>query len=600
MYLKEILLENIGSIDFVDLSLPFNDDGTPQPVVIVGINGSGKSILLSHIADALMEFAKIPYRDVIPAQIDLPSPYFKITGGLNQKISSQYGIALLEFEHNDITYNYVDKTGKCDFTSYSNKIKNRFQNIQSWDLESNYKQIAPQEQKTFEDCFYENVFCYFPPNRHELPHWLNNKVVNKIPLFQDKQRFTGELDKPIFIESCLEKNKSWILDIFLDSLLDFETIQSPNNQTSIQVESDQVNTKQILKQSRINVEKLLQEIFQEPSIKLSVGYRNISYRLSLRKDNKIFIPSLDNLSSGQSILFNLFATIIRYADRADLNNSIQLSQIEGVIIIDEIDAHLHSNLQYEILPKLIKLFPKVQFIVSTHSPLFILGMENEYEISKFQIIEMPQGNSISTERFSEFKKSFEYYKETKSFEDEIEQKIKSANKPKVFTEGETDPEYIKTALELLHRTDILSQIDIEWIGKNLEKGKSINTGDTGLNNARNFLIANPDILNFKVLLIYDCDTNKPSDNHGNLFVRCLKKRDGAKAKKGIENLMPNELFTDDFYSQKEIDKDYGEKNTIQEFQKTKFCQLICKERKNPDDFKYFDQIIEILEEFIDS
>ena len=37
MYLKDILLENVASIDFLDVTLPFNDDGTPQPIIIVGV-----------------------------------------------------------------------------------------------------------------------------------------------------------------------------------------------------------------------------------------------------------------------------------------------------------------------------------------------------------------------------------------------------------------------------------------------------------------------------------------------------------------------------------------------------------------------------------
>ena len=48
---------------------------------------------------------------------------------------------------------------------------------------------------------------------------------------------------------------------------------------------------------------------------------------------------------------------------------------EGIVIIDEFDAHLHPKYQYE-LPKLLStVFPKVQFIVSTHSPIPLLGVE---------------------------------------------------------------------------------------------------------------------------------------------------------------------------------------------------------------------------------
>jgi ABC-type sulfate/molybdate transport systems ATPase subunit len=45
MYL-ECLLENVGPLEFVDLSLPFDEDGNSKPLVLVGRNGSGKSILL--------------------------------------------------------------------------------------------------------------------------------------------------------------------------------------------------------------------------------------------------------------------------------------------------------------------------------------------------------------------------------------------------------------------------------------------------------------------------------------------------------------------------------------------------------------------------
>lgn len=64
MYLKECLIENVGPIKLLDLSLPFKENRTPQPLVLVGVNGSGKSIFLSYIVDALTEFAKLAYTDI--------------------------------------------------------------------------------------------------------------------------------------------------------------------------------------------------------------------------------------------------------------------------------------------------------------------------------------------------------------------------------------------------------------------------------------------------------------------------------------------------------------------------------------------------------
>jgi hypothetical protein len=49
------------------------------------------------------------------------------------------------------------------------------------------------------------------------------------------------------------------------------------------------------------------------------------------------------------------------------------SELTGVVIIDEIDIHLHPKLQKIMVEQLTRTFPKVQFIASTHSPIPLLG-----------------------------------------------------------------------------------------------------------------------------------------------------------------------------------------------------------------------------------
>ena len=129
---------------------------------------------------------------------------------------------------------------------------------------------------------------------------------------------------------------------------------------------------------------------------MHANYRGQGSRLAVARNADVVIPSLDHLSLGQSLLFNLFCTIARYADMFDLNKGHNLGAIEGVVIIDEVDAHLHTELQFTSLPKLIKLFPRVQFIISTHAPMFMLGMEREFGPDGIAIFELPTGESIST------------------------------------------------------------------------------------------------------------------------------------------------------------------------------------------------------------
>ena len=96
MYLRNCLIENVGPLEFVDLSLSLDGEGNPQPIVLVGRNGSGKSILLSHVADALVEFAKEAHEDVLVGQGGVRGPYFKVVGGTTQRTGKDFGIALLE------------------------------------------------------------------------------------------------------------------------------------------------------------------------------------------------------------------------------------------------------------------------------------------------------------------------------------------------------------------------------------------------------------------------------------------------------------------------------------------------------------------------
>jgi len=168
----------------------------------------------------------------------------------------------------------------------------------------------------------------------------------------------------------------------------------------------------------------------------------------------------------------------------------------------------------------------------------------------------------------------------------------------ILTEGETDPIYIKTALELLGEVHTLEQIDIEWVGASVGKGKSINTGDSGLNNTKDVLLSNPKFLTRKVLLLYDCDTKKQSEDHENLKIRTIPKQENRKVKKGIENLFPDHLFIEDFYILKTKLGDYGEENQIQEFQKMKFCTWLCSQRRNPNDFADFKVIVDIIKDFL--
>jgi len=161
--------------------------------------------------------------------------------------------------------------------------------------------------------------------------------------------------------------------------------------------------------------------------------------------------------------------------------------------------------------------------------------------------------------------------------------------------------YLSTAIKLLDREDILQKIDIDWVGANNGKGQNFNTGDTGLNNTYYVLKANPFLVHKKVMLLYDSDTNKPSSNEGKNFVRKIENNsENQEVTKGIENLLPQEVFTDEYYTTKEIKNPYGRENTITDLKKMKLCRYLCDDKKDPNDFVKFKSVISILDDFINT
>lgn len=67
MYIDNLYYENTGPISKLNIKFRKNENGIPVPLIIVGKNGSGKSILLSNIVDALYELADKGYDNATQA-----------------------------------------------------------------------------------------------------------------------------------------------------------------------------------------------------------------------------------------------------------------------------------------------------------------------------------------------------------------------------------------------------------------------------------------------------------------------------------------------------------------------------------------------------
>ncbi|MGB0930879.1 MAG: AAA family ATPase [Chitinophagales bacterium] len=154
-------------------------------------------------------------------------------------------------------------------------------------------------------------------------------------------------------------------------------------------------------------EKQLQSIFEDDSLKL-VFLRNgrpqrYTFEIRTKGRNPFGFNELaDGYASFLQIVVELLLRIQHIGAVA--------TDIEGIVLVDEIDAHLHVELQKKIMPLLTTFFPKIQFIVTTHSPFVLNSIENTVIYDLETNMRLEDASSISYSGLLEgfFKVSDEY------------------------------------------------------------------------------------------------------------------------------------------------------------------------------------------------
>ncbi|MEE6439629.1 MULTISPECIES: AAA family ATPase [Pseudomonas] len=126
----------------------------------------------------------------------------------------------------------------------------------------------------------------------------------------------------------------------------------------------------------------LRELFEDDSLVLHFDYHAQSF--FIRQNGKLDYR-FQQLSSGFSSVLAIYAELLTKIQLG----ATSASDVYGVVIIDEIDAHLHVSLQRKILSFLVKSFPCIQFIVSTHSPFVVSSVSDAliYDLSTLECVD---------------------------------------------------------------------------------------------------------------------------------------------------------------------------------------------------------------------
>lgn len=129
-------------------------------------------------------------------------------------------------------------------------------------------------------------------------------------------------------------------------------------------------------------EKNLKFLMEDNSTKLE--FDSNAMKFSIKQEDKPAY-TFQSLSSGYSSIFDIYADLLMRTEYFKVTPA----ELGGIAFIDEIDAHLHVSLQKIIFKFLTDSFPKVQFIVTTHSPFVLMSVSDAiiFDVSRREVID---------------------------------------------------------------------------------------------------------------------------------------------------------------------------------------------------------------------
>ena len=215
MYTKRVQIVNYGPIDKLDISLPFEND-SPKPVVLVGENGSGKSILLSHIVNGLISAKDAAYPDT--SEVDV-SKVYKLRSTTYINSGKEYYFARVDYEQDLFVAEMRTRKLRRQYQAMPDVYRDP-------DLLDAWEKMDPEEQDYFSgdfsdkqkrnEIFATRCLLYFPPNRFEEPAWLNEENLKAQVHYVHESRMTGETSRKAIAYSPLLDNQNWLFGLLFD------------------------------------------------------------------------------------------------------------------------------------------------------------------------------------------------------------------------------------------------------------------------------------------------------------------------------------------------------------------------------------------------
>lgn len=314
-----------------------------SPTVLIGINGVGKSSILDCISLLLSWFVNQLEYDPKSRTTIMQRQGFSYTNNSESALAKGRSI------HENEIKNGSDRASAKITASFFDKPV-------SWTVSTNEKpgiEIIDEVAKIIRNILKENRAKHLPL----IIHYPVNRAVLEIPLeVQDNSKV-----KPILAyEQALDGIKIEFYSFFRW----FRLVEDLENEER----RDEPDTRDRKLEA---VRKAIYSLIPDFS---NLRVRRSPLRMTVNKNGEELI--VNQLSDGEKCLLAMVGDLARRLAIANPGLPDPL-QGEGVVLIDEIELHLHPQWQREIIPALTRTFPNCQFIVTTHSPQIISHVQPE-------------------------------------------------------------------------------------------------------------------------------------------------------------------------------------------------------------------------------
>ena len=342
MKIKTLNLQNVKCFKELNLNFVSSNNDILNHIVLVGRNGTGKSTILKSIVEVLIKLYK-NYNEEIYNQIKSncftdKDIYF------NEKFLT----IAIEFE---LDTNEASKMGTDHFSilyaymkSDPNHVFGFFLPTESED-ETNYKKQFPTFIELLQNgkALYFDAFRYMSCQNPSGPN-IQNNAKPSYSLLQSNIDIFGKTTKRDI------ELKQWIINI------DYMRLKKASNR----------------------YELLYNHLVKAFDLLL----HPLKFDCINEEGEIIFYDNVNNESIGVNLLSDGFKSIFQIIigtmrmlfENANENELFYLNS--GIVIVDEIDCHIHPRWQKSIMPSLTELFPNCQFIVTTHSPYIVESVQD--------------------------------------------------------------------------------------------------------------------------------------------------------------------------------------------------------------------------------